>query len=105
MIDALHAVRVSSGEEDAIRDLVRVREDLRGDLMRARHPLSKLLFCHDVRSQDTTSGVASRTTARCQGSRRVTDLTLSIDRSKERTAHDRSILIGYHRRRCAQVRR
>ena len=37
MIDALHAVRVPTCEEEALRDLVRAREDLRGDLMRARH--------------------------------------------------------------------
>ena len=55
MIDALVAVRVPTGEEEAIRDLVRAREDLRGDLMRARHRLSKLLLRHDVRYQDTTS--------------------------------------------------
>ena len=55
MIDALHAVRVPSDSEEAIRDLVRAREDLRGDLMRARHRLSKLLLRHDVRYEDTTS--------------------------------------------------
>jgi transposase len=55
MIDGLHAVRVPSPEEEAVRDLVRAREDLRGDLMRARHRLSKLLLRHDVRYQDTTS--------------------------------------------------
>jgi len=55
MIDALVAVRVPAGEEEAIRDLVRAREDLRGDLMRARHRLSKLLLRRDVRYEDTTS--------------------------------------------------
>ncbi len=55
MIDALHAVRVPTGEEEALRDLVRAREDLRGDLMRARHRLSKLLLRHDVRYEDSTS--------------------------------------------------
>lgn len=55
MIDALVAVRVPSDQEEAIRDLVRAREDLRGDLMRARHRLSKLLLRHDVRYEDTTS--------------------------------------------------
>jgi transposase len=40
---------VPSGEEEALRDLVRAREDLRGDLMRARHRLGKLLLRHDVR--------------------------------------------------------
>ena len=49
MIDGLHPVRVPSTEEEALRDLVRAREDLRGDLMRARHRLGKLLLRHDVR--------------------------------------------------------
>jgi transposase len=49
MIGALHAVRVPSAEQEALRDLVRAREDLRGDLMRARHRLGKLLLRHDVR--------------------------------------------------------
>ena len=49
MIDALHAVRVPTVEEEALRDLVRAREDLRGDLMRARHRLAKLLLRHEVR--------------------------------------------------------
>ena len=37
------AVRVPSVGEEAARDLVRAREDARGDLMRVRHRLSKLL--------------------------------------------------------------
>ena len=45
----LHAVRVPSLEEEALRDLVRAREAVRGDLMRARQRLSKLLLRHDVR--------------------------------------------------------
>ncbi|MDQ2898018.1 MAG: IS110 family transposase [Actinomycetota bacterium] len=49
MIDGLHAVRVPSGEQEALRDLVRAREDVRGDLMRARHRMGKLLLRHDVR--------------------------------------------------------
>jgi transposase len=49
MIGGLHAVRVPSGEEEALRDLVRAREDVRGDLMRARHRMGKLLLRHDVR--------------------------------------------------------
>jgi transposase len=53
MVDGLHAVRVPSGEEEALRDLVRAREDVRGDLMRARHRLSKLLLRHDVRFDGT----------------------------------------------------
>jgi transposase len=55
MIDGLVAVRVPSGEEEALRDLVRAREDVRGDLMRARHRLGKMLLRHDIRFEDTTS--------------------------------------------------
>jgi transposase len=40
------AVRVPSEAEEAARDLARAREDVRGDLMRARHRLSKLLLRH-----------------------------------------------------------
>ena len=45
----LHAVRVPGPAEEALRDLVRAREDVRVDLMRARHRLSKLLLRHGVR--------------------------------------------------------
>ena len=55
MIDALHAVRVPSVEEEALRDLVRARETLRGDLMRARQRMGKLLLRHDVRYEENTS--------------------------------------------------
>ena len=55
MIGGLHPVRVPSCEEEALRDLVRAREDIRGDLMRARHRLGKLLLRHDVRYEDTAS--------------------------------------------------
>jgi transposase len=55
MIDGLHAVRVPSSEEEALRDLVRAREDVRGDLMRARHRMSKLLLRHDVRFAGTAA--------------------------------------------------
>lgn len=43
-IGELPAVRVPSETEEAARDLVRAREDARGDLMRARHRVSKLLL-------------------------------------------------------------
>jgi transposase len=49
MVGGLHAVRVPSPAQEALRDLVRAREDLRGDLMRARHRMGKLLLRHDVR--------------------------------------------------------
>lgn len=41
-------VRVPDPGEEAARDLVRAREDARGDLMRARHRLSKLLLRHGL---------------------------------------------------------
>jgi transposase len=41
-------VRVPEPYEEAARDLVRAREDARGDLMRARHRLSKLLLRHGL---------------------------------------------------------
>jgi transposase len=40
----LRAVVVPAPETEALRDLVRAREDLRGDLMSARHRISKLLL-------------------------------------------------------------
>ncbi|GAA4770207.1 IS110 family transposase [Actinomycetospora chibensis] len=43
-IGELPGVRVPTEAEEAARDLVRAREDCRGDLMRARHRLSKLLL-------------------------------------------------------------
>ncbi|MGH3262248.1 MAG: transposase, partial [Trebonia sp.] len=45
---------------EALRDLVRAREDLRGDLMRARQRLSKLLLRHDVLYDDTASAWTQR---------------------------------------------
>ena len=43
-LDEVTAVAVPSVDQEAARDLVRAREDCRGDLMRARHRLSKLLL-------------------------------------------------------------
>jgi len=37
-------ISVPSPEQEAARDLIRAREDVRGDLMRARHRLSKMLL-------------------------------------------------------------
>jgi transposase len=45
----LHRVAVPTIEAESLRDLVRAREDLRGDLMSARHRVAKLLLRHDVR--------------------------------------------------------
>jgi len=43
-LDEISSVRVPSVIEEAGRDLVRAREDVRGELMRARHRTSKLLL-------------------------------------------------------------
>jgi transposase len=48
----LHPVRVPGDEEEALRDLVRARDGVRMDLMRARHRLSKLLLRHGIRFDD-----------------------------------------------------
>lgn len=45
-LDEVTAVSVPTIEQETARDLVRAREDSRGDLMRARHRLSKLLLRH-----------------------------------------------------------
>jgi transposase len=56
----LHRVTVPSIEAESLRDLVRAREDLRGDLMRARQRLSKLLLRHDILYEDTASAWTAR---------------------------------------------
>jgi transposase len=43
-LDEIVSVSVPSVQQEAARDLVRAREDVRGDLMRARHRVSKLLL-------------------------------------------------------------
>jgi transposase len=45
-LDDVVAVRVPTVAQEAARDLVRAREDARGDLMRVRHRISKLLLRH-----------------------------------------------------------
>jgi transposase len=47
-LDEITAVSIPSVDQEAARDLVRAREDCRGDLMRARHRLSKLLLRHGI---------------------------------------------------------
>ena len=44
----LRAVMVPEPELEALRDLIRCREDLRGDLMACRHRISKLLLRRDL---------------------------------------------------------
>jgi transposase len=45
-MDEIVSVTIPSVEQEAARDLVRAREDVRGDLMRLRHRVSKLLLRH-----------------------------------------------------------
>jgi transposase len=47
-LDEITSVAIPSVDQEAARDLVRAREDCRGDLMRARHRLSKLLLRHGI---------------------------------------------------------
>ncbi|WP_235496487.1 IS110 family transposase [Aneurinibacillus migulanus] len=46
----LTAVWVPQEEDEALRDLVRAREDAKEDLLRARHRLSKFLLHHGMRA-------------------------------------------------------
>ena len=46
--DEITPVAVPTVDQEAARDLVQAREDCRGDLMRARHRLSKLLLRHGI---------------------------------------------------------
>ncbi|MGW2524534.1 IS110 family transposase [Streptomyces sp. NPDC001617] len=52
-IGEVPVVRVPTEAEEAARDLVRAREDVRGDLMRARRRLSKLLLRYGLVWQGT----------------------------------------------------
>jgi len=47
-LDEIVAVAIPTVDQEAARDLVRAREDCRGDLMAARHRLSKLLLRHGI---------------------------------------------------------
>ncbi len=47
-LDEIVSVAIPTVDQEAARDLVRAREDCRGDLMRARHRLSKLLLRHGI---------------------------------------------------------
>jgi transposase len=56
----LSAIFVPSPELEALRDLVRAREDARLDRMRARHRLGKFCLRHDRRLPTTCWGVTRR---------------------------------------------
>lgn len=47
--EELTEVHPPTREQEALRDLCRAREDAKGDLLRARHRLSKMLLRHSVR--------------------------------------------------------
>lgn len=50
---ALTRIHIPSDQEEAVRDLLRCREDIRADLLRARHRLSKFLLRHGRRFTGT----------------------------------------------------
>jgi transposase len=54
-LDEIVSVAIPTVDQEAARDLVRAREDCRGDLMRARHRLSKLLLRHGLVYSDGTA--------------------------------------------------
>jgi transposase len=56
----LSFVRVPSVEEEQVRDLVRAREDLRGDLNRARQRLSHFLRRRGLRCEDSAKNWSQR---------------------------------------------
>jgi transposase len=47
-LEEITPVAIPTVDQESARDLVRAREDARGDLMRARHRLSKLLLRHGI---------------------------------------------------------
>jgi transposase len=47
-LDEITPVAIPTVDQETARDVVRAREDCRGDLMRARHRLSKLLLRHGI---------------------------------------------------------
>lgn len=47
-LDEITSVAIPTIDQESARDLVRAREDCRGDLMRARHRVSKLLLRHGI---------------------------------------------------------
>jgi len=58
-LDEIIPVAVPTVDQEASRDLVRAREDCRGDLMRARRRLSKLLLRHGIVYDDGAAWTAT----------------------------------------------
>jgi transposase len=75
------AVAVPSVDQEAARDLVRAREDCRGDLMRARHRLSKLLLRQGIVycEGQAWTGTHDAWLRRQKLDNRITQLTLESD--------------------------
>ena len=61
--DALTPIHIPTEQEEAARDLLRCREGIRADLLRARHRLSKFLLRHDRRFPGPTKAWTPRHTA------------------------------------------
>ena len=83
-LDEITPVAIPTVDQEAARDLVRAREDCRGDLMRARHRLSKLLLRYGIvyYGGDAWTGKHDqwlRTQALPQLSTRATRLTFDAD--------------------------
>lgn len=57
---ALTAIHIPTEEEEAARDLLRCREDIRVDLLRARHRHSKFLLRHGRRFTETKKAWSKR---------------------------------------------
>jgi len=57
---ALTAIHVPTEDEEAVRDLLRCREDAQADLVRARHRLSKFLLRRDRRFTGTARAWGTR---------------------------------------------
>jgi transposase len=57
---ALTAIHIPTEQEEAARDLLRCREDIRADLLRCRHRLSKFLLRHGRRFTATKKAWSKR---------------------------------------------
>jgi transposase len=57
---ALTAIHIPTDHEEAARDVLRCREDIRADLLRARHRLSKFLLRHGRRFTGTKKAWSKR---------------------------------------------
>jgi transposase len=66
---ALTAIHIPTEQEEAARDLLRCREDIRVDLLRARHRLSKFLLRHGRRFTATKKAWTKRHAAWLQAQR------------------------------------